>query len=120
MADHSITADGDTGPIPADDLSRSLTVSNRDDADLLHLSVVGDNHTVLVSGKQTEVRYCLIDMLLPDGRGTPLHRHRYMRFPPIRTTISSRCHLPLGRGRPCRSLRAISGPNFNTQRRTVS
>jgi hypothetical protein len=41
-------------------------------------------------------------------------------FPAIRTTISSRCHRALGRGRPCRSLRAISGPNFSTQRRTVS
>src|SRR5437588_4321678 len=38
-------------------------------------------------------------------------RHRYIRFPAIRTTISSRCHRALGRGRPCRSLRAISGPN---------
>src|SRR6516162_5562110 len=47
-------------------------------------------------------------------------RHRYIRFPAIRTTISSRCHRALGRGRPCRSLRAISGPNFSTQRRTVS
>jgi len=77
MADHSITANGDTGPIPADDLSRSLTVSNPDDADLLHLSVVGDNYTVLVSGKQTEGRYCLIDMLVPDGSGPPLHRHSF-------------------------------------------
>jgi hypothetical protein len=41
-------------------------------------------------------------------------------LPAIRTTISSRCHRALGRGRPCRSLRAISGPNFSTQRRTVS
>jgi hypothetical protein len=47
-------------------------------------------------------------------------RHRYIRFPAIRTTISSRCHCALGRGRPCRSLRAIRGPNFSTQRRTVS
>src|SRR5438477_7843656 len=45
--------------------------------------------------------------------------HRYIRLPAIRTTISSRCHRALGRGRPCRSLRAISGPNFSTQRRTV-
>ncbi len=74
---HSITANGDTGPLPADDLSRSLTVSNPDDADLPHLSVVGDNYTVLVSGKQTEGRYCLIDMLVPDGSGPPPHRHDF-------------------------------------------
>ena len=77
MADHSITASGDTGPLPPDDLSRSLTVSNPDDPALLHLSVVGDTYTVLVSGKQTEGRYCLIDMLVPDGSGPPLHRHSF-------------------------------------------
>ena len=77
MADHSITASGETGPIPADDLTRSLTVSMPDDANLPHLSVVGDNYTVLVSGKQTEGRYCLIDMLVPDGSGPPPHRHSF-------------------------------------------
>jgi hypothetical protein len=40
--------------------------------------------------------------------------------PAIGTTISSRCHRLLGHGRRCRSLHAIIGPNFNTQRRTVS
>ena len=77
MADYSITANGDTGPLPPDDLSRSLTVSNPDDPALLHLSLVGDTYTVLVSGKQTEGRYCLIDMLVPDGSGPPLHRHSF-------------------------------------------
>ena len=77
MADYSITASGDTGPLPPDDLSRSLTVSNPDDPALLHLAVVGDTYTVLVSGKQTEGRYCLIDMLVPDGSGPPLHRHSF-------------------------------------------
>ena len=77
MADHSITATGDTGPLSADDLSRSLTVSKPDDADLLHLSLVGDSYTVLVSGEQTDGRYCLIDMLVPDGSGPPPHRHDF-------------------------------------------
>ncbi len=77
MADHSITATGDTGPLPDDNLSRSLTVSEPDNADLLHLSLVGDSYTVLVSGKQTEGRYCLIDMLVPDGSGPPPHRHDF-------------------------------------------
>ena len=36
------------------------------------------------------------------------------------TTISSRYHRLLGRGRRRRSRRAITGPNFNTQLRTVS
>ena len=41
-------------------------------------------------------------------------------LPAIRTPISSKCDRALGRGRPCLSLRAISGPNFSTQRRIVS
>ena len=77
MADYSITASGETGPLPPDDPSRSLTVSSPDDPNLLHLSVVGDNYTVLVSGKQTDGRYCLIDMLVPDGSGPPPHRHSF-------------------------------------------
>ena len=77
MADCSITLNGDTGTLPPDDLSRSLTVSNPDNPALLHLSVVGDTYTVLVSGKQTEGRYCLIGMLVPDGSGPPLHRHSF-------------------------------------------
>src|SRR6202030_3077825 len=47
-------------------------------------------------------------------------RQRYIRLPAIRTTISSRCQRSLGRGRRRRSRRAIPGPNFSTQRRTVS
>ena len=77
MADHSITATGDTGPLPADDLRRAPTISEPDNADLLHLSLVGDSYTVLVSGKQTQGRYCLIDMLVPDGSGPPPHRHDF-------------------------------------------
>src|SRR5215469_15270698 len=50
--------------------------------------------------------------------GTP--RHRYIRSPAMRTTISSKCQLSLGRGRRWRSRRATVGPNFRTQRRTVS
>src|SRR5437764_3736678 len=47
-------------------------------------------------------------------------RHRYICLPAIRTTISSRCQLLLGRGRPHRSLRAIIGPTFSTHLHTVS
>ncbi|RYG40737.1 cupin domain-containing protein, partial [bacterium] len=38
--------------IPADDLSRNLTVANADAA-LPHLGVVGDTYTVLISGDDT-------------------------------------------------------------------
>src|SRR5215207_8325669 len=47
-------------------------------------------------------------------------RHSHRRVPPITTAISSRCHCVLGLGRSRRRLRAKAGPNFRTQRRTVS
>ena len=77
MEDHSITARGDQGPIPADDPTRRLTVTNPDDPQARHISVVGDTYTILVSGKDTQGRYCLIDMLVPDGNGPPPHRHDF-------------------------------------------
>jgi quercetin dioxygenase-like cupin family protein len=63
--------------VPADDLSRALTVSDPNGANISHVSVVGDTYTILVSGAQTNGRYCLIDMLVPDGSGPPPHRHDF-------------------------------------------
>jgi quercetin dioxygenase-like cupin family protein len=63
--------------IPADDLSRDLTVAEVDDADIRHVSIVGNTYTILVSGAETAGRYCLIDMLVPDGGGPPPHRHDF-------------------------------------------
>lgn len=41
-------------PIPADDLSRSLTVGRPDqDLSLPHIGLVGDTYTILVSGQDT-------------------------------------------------------------------
>jgi quercetin dioxygenase-like cupin family protein len=77
MTDYSITASGDTGPIPADDPSRSLTVSSPADPALARIGLAGNTYTILVSGKQTQGRYCLIDMLIPDGGGPPPHRHDF-------------------------------------------
>jgi mannose-6-phosphate isomerase-like protein (cupin superfamily) len=42
-----------------------------------HVAVVGGTYSVLVSGAQTAGRYCLIDMIAPDGSGPPLHRHYF-------------------------------------------
>ena len=39
--------------------------------------MAGNTYTILVSGKQTDGRYCLIDMLVPDGGGPPPHRHDF-------------------------------------------
>ena len=77
MEDHSITAERDQGPIPPDDPSRQMTVADADDRQARHLSVVGDTYTILVSGKDTQGRYCLIDMLVLDGGGPPPHRHDF-------------------------------------------
>ena len=77
MASLPTTAVAAQTPIPDDDLSRDLTVAMPDSAQLPHVSVVGDTYTILVSGAQTGGRYCLIDMLVPDGGGPPPHRHDF-------------------------------------------
>jgi quercetin dioxygenase-like cupin family protein len=38
---------------------------------------VGDTYTVLLAGKDTAGRYCLIDMHIPPGGGPPPHRHDF-------------------------------------------
>ena len=67
-----------TTPIPPDDLSRNITLARpNDDQNLPHLGVVGDTYTLLVTGKDTAGRYCLIDMHVPPGGGPPPHRHDF-------------------------------------------
>jgi quercetin dioxygenase-like cupin family protein len=64
--------------IPADDPKRYLTIARpNEDGDLPHIGLVGDTYTILVSGKDTAGRYCLIDMLIPPGGGPGPHRHNY-------------------------------------------
>src|SRR5471030_2681418 len=63
--------------LPPDDASRKLTVANTDDAAMGHISVAGGTYTILVTGKDTGGRYCLIDMLIPPGGGPPPHRHDF-------------------------------------------
>ena len=65
------------GAVPDDDLTRELAVARPEDPDLLHLAVVGDTYTVLLSGEQTAGRFTLIDMLIPAGGGPPPHRHHF-------------------------------------------
>ncbi|CAN7733256.1 hypothetical protein [Rhizobium sp. LjRoot258] len=45
--------------------------SHPDDPVVPHISQAGNVYTILISGAQTEGRYCLIDMLVPDGGGPP-------------------------------------------------
>jgi quercetin dioxygenase-like cupin family protein len=63
--------------IPADDPKRKLTISDPDSSGVRHVAVVGDTYSILVSGAQTAGRYCLIDMIVPDGSGPPPHRHDF-------------------------------------------
>ena len=63
--------------IPADDPARELTLAQSDDPNLSHIGLVGDTYTILVAGKDTDGRYCLIDMHIPPGGGPPPHRHDF-------------------------------------------
>jgi len=64
-------------PIPPDDLSRQPVIANPESPSLPHIGLVGDTYTILLSGKDTAGRYCLIDMTIPPGGGPPPHRHDF-------------------------------------------
>jgi hypothetical protein len=77
MNSHSITSQP-ISPIPADSLTRDLAIVRPEkEQSLPHLGVVGDTYTVLLSGDDTDGRYCLIDMVVPPGGGPPPHRHDF-------------------------------------------
>jgi quercetin dioxygenase-like cupin family protein len=63
--------------LPADDPQRGPTHSAADDPKAQHVGVVGDTYTILLTGKDTAGRYCLIDMHVPPGGGPPPHRHDF-------------------------------------------
>src|SRR5690606_6892039 len=67
-----------TSTVPPDDLRRHLALARpNSDETLSHLGVVGDTYTLLLTGKDTAGRFCLIDMLVPPGGGPPPHRHDF-------------------------------------------
>jgi quercetin dioxygenase-like cupin family protein len=66
-----------TSPLAADDPTRELAIARPDDETLVHLAVVGDTYTVLLSGEQTAGRFAMLDMLIPPGGGPPPHRHNF-------------------------------------------
>ncbi|MBA3834186.1 MAG: cupin domain-containing protein [Chthoniobacterales bacterium] len=77
MNEHSITAQPVTS-LRADNLARGLKVARPDtDESLSHIGLVGDTYTILLSGADTDGRYCLIDMHIPPGGGPPRHRHDF-------------------------------------------
>src|ERR1044071_7779899 len=72
------TPAGRTTPfLGADDPTRELAIARSDDDALVHLAVVGDTYTVLLSGEQTDGRFAMLDMLIPPGGGPPPHRHNF-------------------------------------------
>jgi quercetin dioxygenase-like cupin family protein len=74
---HSITSQP-LSPIPADNLTRNLAFARPEKEESLpHLGIVGDTYTVLLSGDDTDGRYCLIEMVVPPGGGPPPHRHDF-------------------------------------------
>jgi quercetin dioxygenase-like cupin family protein len=64
-------------PLAAGDPTRARDRARSDDEALVHLAVVGDTYTVLLSGEQTDGRFAMLDMLIPPGGGPPPHRHNF-------------------------------------------
>ena len=61
-----------------DEPKRTRTVSQpHRDQNLMHLGVVGDTYTLLISGAQTGGRFCLFDMHIPPEGGPGPHRHDF-------------------------------------------
>jgi quercetin dioxygenase-like cupin family protein len=78
MADQSNSATQHALPIPPDNPLRKLaTVRLNTDQRISYIGVVGDTYTILLTGKETAGRFCLIDMYVPPGGGPPPHRHDF-------------------------------------------
>lgn len=67
----------DSPNIPDDDHNRTLVLADPDAEGLTHLGIAGGTYTLLLTGKDTNGRYTLIDMLVPPGGGPPKHRHDF-------------------------------------------
>ena len=52
-------------------------MADPDDPSTTYISLVGNTYAMLITGEQTNGRYCLIDMRVPDGGGPPPHRHDF-------------------------------------------
>ena len=75
MASKANPQTGSQAALPADDPQRKLAVTRTESG--RHIGVVGDTYTILVTGKDTAGRFCLIDMFVPPGGGPPPHRHDF-------------------------------------------
>jgi quercetin dioxygenase-like cupin family protein len=78
MSSSSKIAGRSYATIPADDLQRHMTLAQPDtESGLPHVGVVGDTYTIMLTGKDTDGQFCLIDMCIPPGGGPPPHRHDF-------------------------------------------
>lgn len=77
LSDGSGKAQQTEGFLPPDDLDRALALARADDPSTAHIGLVGDTYTVLLAGKDTAGKFCLIDMFIPPGGGPPPHRHDF-------------------------------------------
>lgn len=67
----------ESAPLPPDDLSRKVAVSQADTPAAEHIGLVGDTYTITLAGKDTQDRFCVIDMNVPPGGGPGPHRHDF-------------------------------------------
>ena len=63
--------------LPSDDLNRSLGFAQADGETAQYIGLVGDTYTITVAGKDTNGRFCVIDMHVPPGAGPVPHRHDF-------------------------------------------
>jgi len=63
--------------LPVDDLSRAIAVAQADSPTATHVGLVGNTYTITVAGKDTDDRFCVIDMHVPPGGGPGPHRHDF-------------------------------------------
>lgn len=63
--------------LPSDDLNRSLGFAQADGETAQHIGLVGNTYTITVAGKDTNGRFCVIDMHVPPGGGPGPHRHDF-------------------------------------------
>lgn len=63
--------------LPPDLLTRALVLVQAESKTAPHIGLVGDTYTITVAGKDTDGRFCVIDMHVPPGGGPPPHRHAF-------------------------------------------
>lgn len=64
-------------PLPPDDPGRGLTHVQADAPGLERVHLAGGTYTFLVTGRESNGQFCLIDMHVPPGGGPKPHRHQF-------------------------------------------